>query len=116
MYSSPTYDPYAADLWALGVLVSLFFSPLELYLQDDGEDAYSEDSSNSGHKAETHKAPQTPAFMIPSMVSSISPRDEWIRKPLFDSSTGEIGLLWSIFRTMGTPTDETWPVRILSHN
>ena len=33
-----------------------------------------------------------------------------VRKPLFDDRYGDIGLAGSIFRVLGTPADETWPV------
>jgi len=32
------------------------------------------------------------------------------KKTLFDSSRGEIGLIVSIFKLLGTPTKDTWPV------
>ena len=34
----------------------------------------------------------------------------WYRDPLFDSTRGELGLAWSLFKIRGTPTPETWPV------
>lgn len=36
----------------------------------------------------------------------------WSRKSLYKASRGEIGLIWSIFRLLGTPTETTWPVSI----
>ena len=33
-----------------------------------------------------------------------------VRKPLFDDRYGDIGLAGSIFKVLGTPTSETWPV------
>jgi cyclin-dependent kinase 8/11 len=90
--------------------VASFFSPLELYVEDDGEDSYSEDSSLSGNEETIQPTPQTPPFIIPKGFQHVSPRDEWTRKPIFDLSKGEIGFIWSIFSIMGTPTNETWPV------
>jgi len=40
--------------------------------------------------------------------SDDSPR--LVRKLLFDDRYGDIGLAGSIFRVLGTPTIETWPV------
>lgn len=110
LYSVQNYDPYATDLWCLGVLLASFFSPLELYVEDEGEDAYSGDSSVSGDEKDVQHDPQAPAFIVPEGVERTSLRDDWTRKPIFDSSKGEIAFIWSIFSTMGTPTNETWPV------
>ncbi|KIY65729.1 kinase-like protein [Cylindrobasidium torrendii FP15055 ss-10] len=80
LFGSRTYNPYAIDLWSLGVLFAEFFTPV--IVQDDGED-------------EAHNAPPAEQSLM--------------RKPLFEGTRGEIALIWSIFRTMGTPTEETWP-------
>jgi len=47
------------------------------------------------------------------------PLDEEVVRPpprttLFDDGFGDIGLAGSIFRVLGTPTPETWPVSISS--
>jgi hypothetical protein len=34
----------------------------------------------------------------------------WTRQTMFDGGRGEIGLAGSIFRLLGTPSDEDWPV------
>lgn len=39
--------------------------------------------------------------------------DGWERCCLFDSERGDIGLIWSIFKTRGTANDENWPVGCL---
>jgi hypothetical protein len=48
----------------------------------------------------------------------VDPLEEVIRPPvrttLFDDGFGDIGLAGSIFRVLGTPTAETWPVSISS--
>lgn len=36
------------------------------------------------------------------------------RKRLFDDTFGDLGLAASIFRILGTPTEETWPVSLLT--
>jgi hypothetical protein len=38
------------------------------------------------------------------------------RTTLFDDGFGDIGLAGSIFRVLGTPTKEIWPVRALLYN
>ena len=44
--------------------------------------------------------------------TSPSQKGNWKRAALFDAANGEIGLVASIFRLLGTPTEETWPVSI----
>jgi len=49
----------------------------------------------------------------------VDPLDEEVIRPrarttLFDDGFGDIGLAGSIFRVLGTPTPETWPVSISS--
>jgi hypothetical protein len=47
----------------------------------------------------------------------VDPLEEVIRPPvrttLFDDGFGDIGLAGSIFRVLGTPTEETWPVSVI---
>jgi len=48
-------------------------------------------------------------YIYPKLIPPAPLRGVWVRKPLFDASRGEIGLLWSIFRTLGTPNEGSWP-------
>ena len=81
LFGTRSYNPYATDMWSLGCLFSDFFTPL---VTEEEEEGYSDYPSEGG----------------PSLT----------RKTLFDAGRGEIALIWSIFKTMGTPTTVTWPV------
>lgn len=83
-----TYDPCAADLWSAGVTLSECFSV------DLGDDGDSDPLTDSEGEIEGFRLRRPPP-----------------RRILFSAEFGEIGLAGSIFRVLGTPTEETWPVR-----
>jgi serine/threonine protein kinase len=87
------YDPLALDLWCLGVTCAHLFTPL---VQDAVEDS---DEDDDGAK---------PAWMAGFKKTTEA---TYSRETLFSEEHGEIGLLGSIFRVIGTPTSESWPVR-----
>ncbi|KAK0479661.1 kinase-like protein [Armillaria novae-zelandiae] len=82
LFGARTYDPYAVDMWSLGCTLAEFFTPL-LPEDEDEEDDY------------------------PPELRDANPT--LIRKALFDGTRGEIGLAWSIFKILGTPTEDSWP-------
>ena len=92
----------------MGAILAEFFTPLRLrkacYDEDDRYDDEDEDDSDSD--APPAKLP----FVVSKGVSPTSPNVEWVREPLYDSTRGQIGLAWSIFKVHGTPNAKTWPV------
>lgn len=97
------YDATACDLWALGTTIAEFFTTLHRRpLSSD----YDDDSDTE------ERGDPTKAYLFDELPERWS-RTEWERYSLFDGSRGDIGLAWSIFRTRGSPTQETWPVRFL---
>lgn len=38
-------------------------------------------------------------------------RMRWSRRNVFSTSRGEIGLILSVLKLLGLPTEESWPVR-----
>lgn len=97
------YDATACDLWALGTTFAEFFTTLHRrHLSSDFDD----DSDTE------ERGDPTKAYLFDELPEPWS-RTEWERYSLFDGSRGDIGLAWSIFRTRGSPTQETWPVRVL---
>jgi serine/threonine protein kinase len=97
------YDATACDLWALGTTIAEFFTTLHRRpLSSDFDD----DSDTE------ERGDPTKAYLSDELPEPWS-RTEWERYSLFDGSRGDIGLAWSIFRTRGSPTQETWPVRFL---
>ena len=93
----------------MGAVLAEFFTPLRLrkacYDEDDWYEDEDEDDSDSD--APPAKLP----FVVSKGVSPTSPNVEWVREPLYDSTRGQIGLAWSIFKVHGTPNAKTWPVR-----
>ncbi|KAG8797778.1 hypothetical protein FRC16_008535 [Serendipita sp. 398] len=106
MYSPKQYDAPATDLWAMGVTVALFFGPLKLELGSDDEE-----STDSGSDNDDEKGPNSsnPPYILPARLSRVPFDSSWRRQSIFDASRGEIGLLWSIFQVLGTPTKDSWP-------
>ncbi|KAG7451898.1 kinase-like protein [Guyanagaster necrorhizus] len=82
LFGARTYDPYAADMWSLGCTFAEFFTQL---LPEENDDEYD---------------------YPPELCDTNS---TFVRKSLFDGTRGEIGLAWSIFKIMGTPTEDSWP-------
>ncbi|KAF8313182.1 kinase-like protein [Clavulina sp. PMI_390] len=109
LFSPPRYDACATDLWSLGVTLSMFFTDLRWIPSHVGDDETypDEEEDNDGR---SH--------------SPLSIRQmRWSRKTLFTASRGEIGQIWSIFRLLGTPTEDSWPgfrslpaARVMSFN
>ncbi|KAK0465974.1 kinase-like protein [Desarmillaria tabescens] len=82
LFGARKYDPYAVDMWSLGCVFAEFFTPL---LPEENNDEYD----------------------YPPELCDANPT--LIRNTLFDGTRGEIGLAWSIFKILGTPTEESWP-------
>jgi hypothetical protein len=109
MFTPRTYDAAATDLWSTGVLLANFFAPLTLTLDADGWEERECDDSDEGEEVAASTA-SLQHYIYPKQIPASSLRSAWVRAPLFDASKGEIGLLWSIFRTLGTPNEGSWPV------
>jgi serine/threonine protein kinase len=86
LFSPTTYDPFALDLWGIGVVITDMFRPTPL----QNADSDSEDGDQDPLEEEVIRSPT--------------------QTTLFDDGFGDIGLAGSIFRVLGNPTAETWPV------
>ncbi|KAF8746971.1 Protein tyrosine kinase, partial [Rhizoctonia solani] len=118
LFAPRQYDASAIDLWSLGVLASDFFTSLQFepknMASDSGEfdwDALVPKNNESADDIDPmNKFPDaTMSFNVPSSVTDTSRPGSWHRISLFDSTRGEIGLVASIFKLLGTPTEMTWP-------
>ncbi|KAG8908562.1 hypothetical protein FRC00_011149 [Tulasnella sp. 408] len=114
LFSPPIYNAFAVDMWSTGALVAEFFTSLR-FVQ---EPSYMDDEFGEGRDEaeEVMNEPATEPFVLgkslsnnPSMTGGPNIVGKWSRVSLFDSSRGEIGLAWSIFRTRGTPDEKNWP-------
>ncbi|KAF9225186.1 kinase-like protein [Gyrodon lividus] len=108
LFGPRTYDAFAIDSWSLGVTFAEFFTPLRLLCGDDDDDEAPASDSDSDSDPDKPITPLEP-FVIPKGTRLSAPATRWARDSLFDSSRGEIGLAWSIFKTRGTPNEDNWP-------
>jgi len=85
-----------------------FFTSVRLSNVHDDEDfGFEEDAeSDSGDEKPAKPAER---FIIPKRLRIGDPSNRWARDSLFDSTRGEIGLAWSIFKTRGSPNQANWP-------
>ena len=91
----------------MGAVFAEFFTPFHPY---ELEEEFIGGSAEDEDEGEQHEA--RPPFIVPKNFSK-QPYIKWERTSLYDSSRGQIGLAWSIFKIHGTPTSETWPVQSL---
>jgi hypothetical protein len=93
-------------MWSFGAVFAEFFSTMYC-IADDG---YEGESGDIDPYVKIEDDNSNPFEISPSVMNN--PEDiKWDRKSLFNGSRGEIGLIGSIFKIRGTPTEETWPVR-----
>jgi serine/threonine protein kinase len=95
IFAAKTYNPLALDLWALGATLAEFFTPIESPEKPSPRPSPPSDSGHWGYEMsddeeELHSAPR--------------------RQTLFDGSRTDFALAGSIFKLLGTPTIDTWPV------
>ncbi|TFK96934.1 kinase-like domain-containing protein [Pterulicium gracile] len=107
LFGTRAYDPFAVDLWSAGCLLAEFFTPLKKHHPDGSEDSFadSDDEEDTGTTS-----PREP-FILPSKAGHLQDDfedGEWERVTLFDGERGELGLIGSIFKIRGTPTDASW--------
>ncbi|CED82239.1 Cdk activating kinase (CAK)/RNA polymerase II transcription initiation/nucleotide excision repair factor TFIIH/TFIIK, kinase subunit CDK7 [Phaffia rhodozyma] len=119
LFSPQKYDPFALDAWSLGVVLAHFFTPLirprpllSTTSSKSSSDASGDDDDDDDDDMDYLS---TSSSQIESDDEDDAEDDDeengknWRRKSLFVSDRGEIGLAASIFRILGTPTDELWP-------
>ncbi|KAF8602043.1 hypothetical protein BDV93DRAFT_524259 [Ceratobasidium sp. AG-I] len=139
LFAPKQYDALAVDLWSLGVLAAGFFTSLrfepalprhELEFDWDaliqpGQAMLGQDDSSArrshgdeddvvlgigrGLTSRSQVAPSPNPTLPFDPPTTLSQKGNWKRTALFDATNGEIGLVASIFRLLGTPTKETWP-------
>ncbi|KAK9900919.1 kinase-like protein [Cystobasidium minutum MCA 4210] len=90
LFGSRSYNPFALDRWSLGVTIANFFTeigPRRPPTPDSDE-------------------PRAPFSFMNVAVSTAGPIE---RSTLFEGGYSDFALIGSIFRTLGTPSLETWP-------
>ena len=100
LFSPHTYDATAVDIWCAGATLAELFTSLRLE-SESGDDEFDVATQQS-------EVPQ--AYIIPSNIDLSTTRGVFKRDSLFNGRDGTIGLAWSIFQTLGSPTDQNWPV------
>jgi cyclin-dependent kinase 8/11 len=92
LFSPTSYDAFALDLWGIGVVISDLHSPnIDDQSDSDDSDSNSEESLDPLEADDCDRSPKA-------------------RARLFNDTFGDVGLAASIFRLLGTPTPQTWPV------
>ncbi|KAM0750537.1 kinase-like protein [Meredithblackwellia eburnea MCA 4105] len=107
LFTSREYDPFAVDIWALGVTISNLF---RAFVEPDPvSDCGSDDDSEDRHHGGGHngRGDLLEEFFGPSTEKK--EEIQLVRKPLFDGSKSDFALIGSIFKVLGTPTIESWP-------
>lgn len=109
LFGPTTYDPYAIDLWALGVIFAEFLTargPRRGRSVSSSGSSASDVDSNRPHGDDSCSR-GNPEF---GSHSNTERAEAGLRQGLFDSTFGDLGLVGSIFKVLGIPTPETWPV------
>ncbi|KAG1748815.1 kinase-like protein, partial [Suillus occidentalis] len=109
LFGPRNYNAFAIDSWSLGATFAEFFTPVRLFSRLDDEDfGFESDGQSDSGNDENSSKPSEP-FIIPKGLRIGDPTNRWTRDSLFDSTRGEIGLAWSIFKTRGSPNETNWP-------
>ncbi|KAG1801882.1 hypothetical protein EV424DRAFT_397289 [Suillus variegatus] len=106
------YDPFAIDSWSLRATFAEFFTSVRLFNLLDDED-FGDEQSDSGDDSPGGLSKPAEPFIISKRLRIGDPTNRWARDSLFDSTRGEIGLAWSIFKTQGSPNETNWPVSVV---
>lgn len=113
MFGPRNYNAFAIDSWSLGTTFAEFFTPVRLFSRLDDEDfGFESDGQSDWGNDENSSKPSEP-FIVPKGLRIGDPTNRWTRDSLFDSTRGEIGLAWSIFKTRGSPDETNWPVSVV---
>ncbi|KAF8899367.1 kinase-like domain-containing protein, partial [Infundibulicybe gibba] len=100
LFGTRSYDATTIDLWSLGATFAEFFTPLKLVLEDEDEyDCMAQEGSDQKN------IPRP--FILPEHPDGVGAT--WSRGTLFNGERGEIGLAWSIFKLLGSPSRDNWP-------
>ncbi|KAI0066533.1 kinase-like protein [Artomyces pyxidatus] len=103
LFGPTTYDAMATDLWSLGTTFAEFFTTL--HCRSSGSEHYDDDDDGSDFDADDPTKP----YVVDPVRGEWDQSGVWERYSLFDSTRGDIGLAWSIFKTRGSPTPQNWP-------
>lgn len=108
LFGTRDYDPFALDLWALAATLAEFFTPFGLpEPSSPASDDSGEDKEGRWGEEDLERefgGDKDGAFAPPSEAPVLT------RQTLFEGTKGDIALVGSIFKIVGTPTVVTWPV------
>lgn len=105
LFGSKAYNPFALDRWALGVNIASLFThigPVRLPSPESSDDDADDNYDLTGRWSR-------PTFL--SAAAKEARRYGPVkRSALFDGGYSDFALIGSIFKSLGTPTLDTWPV------
>lgn len=116
LFGSRSYSPFALDIWSFGALIAEFYTPM-VPSEEQADRLQSTPSPpphlshNDGGHLDSGTALNWYCAINPTVTESSvwNLRLKYVRKTLFDGSCGDIGLVGSIFKLLGTPTLTSWP-------
>lgn len=111
LFGSRSYSPFALDIWSFGALIAEFYTPMErsqdasfsLYSDPPPEPSVNHPGSRSGTAMDWYSCGDL------ADPPTTAPTGPLVRKSLFEGSIGDIGLVGSIFKILGTPDSTSWP-------
>ena len=110
------YDAFAIDVWAVGVILAHFFTPLVAIprttqsFQDERQDWQKAFDSNQPLSSSDSDESTFWQHDSPLPNQDTQSASGYIRQPLFAAETGDIGLAASIFALLGLPqSTDHWP-------
>lgn len=111
LFGSRTYSPATLDLWSLATTISEFFTPFETPTPASRSSSASSEDSYDVKQRRFERTPPPP--FDGGSDEEEEAGEKLQRKTLFQSGGSDFLLAGSIFRVLGTPTAESWPVRDL---
>ncbi|KAH8922061.1 kinase-like protein [Atractiella rhizophila] len=102
------YDPLKADIWSYGCVVGEMILSLGLGMETHSQSRQRQQEEEQDRKRNREEI--EPRYFYEEHEDEEDEEDEdAYPHSLFDASFGELALIASIYKLLGTPTSESWP-------